>query len=177
MVPVARRPARARGPASFDEFGPLAKHLRYAERRSRKLARSTFYAMGRYQAKLEQKGALLGRHRRHRRRAVRDRRAPASTRTTLAASSPTAATRPYELADLFCKQARRRAERLFDELFANDDAPQYEVAQQVLEGRYDWFEDDVLDPAGDGPMIPEHAPPAEERLGGSAPPERVPATQ
>ena len=48
-------------PRRFDEFGDLAKHLRFAERNSRKLARSTFYAMGRYQAKLEQKGALLGR--------------------------------------------------------------------------------------------------------------------
>ena len=48
-------------PGSFDEFGPLATHLRYAERSSRKLARSTFYLMGRHQAKLERKGALLGR--------------------------------------------------------------------------------------------------------------------
>src|ERR671929_212234 len=29
-------------PGSFSEFGPLAKHLRYVERHSRKLARSTF---------------------------------------------------------------------------------------------------------------------------------------
>ena len=48
---------KGQDPRSFDEFGALAKHLRYAERSSRKLARSTFYAMGRYQAKLEQKGA------------------------------------------------------------------------------------------------------------------------
>src|SRR6185503_4851493 len=40
-------------PNAFDEFGELAEHLRYVERRSRKLARSTFMAMGRWQAKLE----------------------------------------------------------------------------------------------------------------------------
>src|SRR5215208_4003605 len=34
-------------PGSYDEFGSLAKHLRFAERSSRKLARSTFYAMTR----------------------------------------------------------------------------------------------------------------------------------
>ena len=69
-----------------------------------------------------------------------------------------------ELADLFCGQARRRADRLFTELWSNDDSAQYEVAQQVLSGRYEWFERDVLDPAGDGPMMPRHARPAAERF-------------
>src|SRR5947199_6545249 len=36
-------------PGSYDELGSLAKHVRFVERNSRKLARSTFYAMGRYQ--------------------------------------------------------------------------------------------------------------------------------
>ena len=58
-------------PGAYDEFGPLAKHLRFVERRSRKVARQTFYAMGRWQAKMEYKQAFLGRDRRHRRRAVR----------------------------------------------------------------------------------------------------------
>jgi hypothetical protein len=69
-----------------------------------------------------------------------------------------------ELADLFCGQARRRADRLFAELWANDDSAQYAAAQQVLSGRYEWFERDVLDPAGDGPMMPRHARPAAERF-------------
>ena len=34
-------------PGAYGEFGPLAAHLRYIERSSRKLARSTFYGMGR----------------------------------------------------------------------------------------------------------------------------------
>src|SRR5437667_364142 len=36
-------------PRTYQEFGELAGHLRYAERASRKLARSTFYAMSRWQ--------------------------------------------------------------------------------------------------------------------------------
>ena len=48
-------------PGAYSEFGPLAKHLRYVERTSRKLARSTFYAAGRWQGKLERKQGFLGR--------------------------------------------------------------------------------------------------------------------
>src|SRR3954453_22226630 len=42
-------------PRAYDEFGELATYLRYVERSSRRLARSTFYAMGRSQAGLEQR--------------------------------------------------------------------------------------------------------------------------
>ncbi len=154
---------RGQSPRSFDEFGPLAKHLRYAERSSRKLARSTFYAMGRYGPKLEQKGALLGR--------IVDIGAElyaiacaCTYASTLGENDPEHRDEVYELADLFCRQARRRADRLFHDLWMNDDADQYELAQSVLEGRYEFFEYDVVDPAGSGPMIPEHAPPAAEKL-------------
>lgn len=39
-------------PSSFDEFGSLAPYMRFAERSSRRLARSAFYGMTRWQAKL-----------------------------------------------------------------------------------------------------------------------------
>src|SRR5690606_2466727 len=87
-------------PGSFDEFGPLAGHMRYVERGSRKLARSTFYLMGRCQARLEQKGHLLGR--------IVDIGAELyaiSCAVVYATSLGTDEAR--ELADLFAKQARR----------------------------------------------------------------------
>jgi alkylation response protein AidB-like acyl-CoA dehydrogenase len=155
-------------PGSFSEFGQLAQHVRYVERHSRKLARSTFYAMARYQARLEQKGHLLGR--------IVDIGAELFAiacacvyADTIGREQPDRRQEAVELADLFCGQARRRAERLFEELWANDDQAQYEAAQQVLSGRYAWFEEDVLDPAGDGPMMPTHAPPAARQFGAAAP--------
>jgi len=164
-------------PGSFSEFGGLAKHLRYVERHSRKLARSTFYAMGRYQGRLEHKGHLLGR--------IVDIGAELYGITcacvyadTIARERPDHRQQAFELADLFCGQARRRADRLFTALWANDDDAQYKVAQQVLSGRYEWFEHDVLDPAGDGPMMPAHPKPAAkqyEELPAVAPP-KVEAT-
>ena len=48
-------------PAGYAEFGPLATHLRYLERASRRLARDTFYGMARWQGRLERKQAFLGR--------------------------------------------------------------------------------------------------------------------
>ena len=163
-------------PGSFSEFGELAKHVRYVERHSRKLARSTFYAMGRYQARLEQKGHLLGR--------IVDIGAELFAiacacvyADTIGREQPDHRQEAMELADLFCGQARRRADRLFSELWANDDKAQYKAAQQVLAGRYAWFEEDVLDPAGNGPMMPAHAPPAAEQFGASPAPVEVAATR
>src|SRR5919112_4090712 len=46
-------------PSSYEELGELANHMRFVERSSRKLARSTFYGMTRWQAKMERKQAFL----------------------------------------------------------------------------------------------------------------------
>jgi alkylation response protein AidB-like acyl-CoA dehydrogenase len=141
-------------PGSFGEFGALAAHLRFVERASRKLARSTFYAMGRWRAKLERKQTFLG-------RLVdigADLYAIACAATyaqTIAAEHPQRAERACELADLFCRQARRRVERLFGELWSNDDHRAYGVAREVLEGRHAWVEVGIADPSGEGPMIAE----------------------
>src|SRR3954447_19639542 len=139
-------------PGSFAEFGSLAHHLRFAERSSRKLARTTFMAMGRYQAGLEKKQAVLGR--------IVDIGAElfaiASAvvyANTIKSEHPERGEQAFELADLFAKHARRRVNELFAAVFANDDDASYKAAQNVLEGRYTWLEEGVADPSGDGPMI------------------------
>jgi hypothetical protein len=139
-----------RKPGSFAEFGALAPHARYAERASRKLARSTFYAMTRWQARLEQKQAVLGR--------IVDIGAELFAISaavvyaqTIASEQPARADSAFELADLFCRQARSRADGLFSELFSNEDDANYKLAQQVLEGRHEWIEEGIVDPAELGP--------------------------
>ena len=147
-------------PGSYEEFGALAGHVRYAERSSRKLARATFYAMSRWQAKLEKKQAVLGR--------IVDIGAElyaiacaAVYAQTQRAEHPERGDEAVALADLFIRQARRRVDALFGALFSNDDDTNYALAQQVLEGRHTWLEEGIADPSGDGPMI---APQPEEAL-------------
>ncbi len=136
-------------PGSFDELGELAGHMRFVERSSRKLARSTFLAMGRWQARLEKRQAVLGR--------IVDVGAElfaiASAvvyADTIRREQPQRADEARELADLFCRQARRRVDALFSALFDNDDTDAYALARGVLDGRFRWLEEGVLDPADQG---------------------------
>jgi hypothetical protein len=133
-------------PGAYNEFGTLARHLRWAERASRRLALETFYAMGRYGAALEFRGHLLGR--------MVDIGAEVFAvaaacvyADTLGREDPERRDEAFELADLFCRQARRRADALFRSLHDNDDTFNYRAAQKVLDGRYAWLEDGLLDPA------------------------------
>ncbi len=139
-------------PGGFEAYGDLAGHLRFVERSSRKLARSIFYAMGRWQAGLEKRQAVLGR--------VVDigaelfaMSAAVVYATTIREERPELADEAAELADLFCKQAGRRVGDLFGALWSNDDADNRALAARVLEGRYAFLEEGIIDPAGDAPLF------------------------
>ena len=49
-----------------------------------------------------------------------------------------------QLAELFCRNARRKIRRLFGELWNNDDLVKYRVGQSVLKGEHVWFEADTM---------------------------------
>ena len=121
----------------------LAKHLRYAARTSRKLARTLFHAMLRHGPKLEREQLLLGRF--------------VDIGTELFAI--TAACRRAEqvladggnereqligLVDFFCQSARLRIEEKFRQLRHNPDRPGYRSSRQVLAGKLRGLETGIV---------------------------------
>ncbi len=145
-------------PTSYAEFGPLAKHLRFVERSSRKLARQTFYGMSRWQAKLEYRQSFLGR--------IVDigaelfAMAASCTRAEMIrAEDPAQGDAAYELAEAFCEQSRLRVKELFERLWSNTDDTDHDVAAAVLADRYTWLEEGVIDQSeGTGPWISTWSP-------------------
>jgi alkylation response protein AidB-like acyl-CoA dehydrogenase len=123
----------------FREFGPLSRHVRYAERCTRRLARAIFYMMARHGPKLEKRQALLF-------RAV-DVGADlfAMSATVCRAQAMRSRQDPYairavELADVFCRETRRRIARRFAGIRSNDDVRKYKTARRLLAGEHLWLE-------------------------------------
>ena len=145
---------RGQAPKSYASYGKLAGQLRFVERASRKLARSTFYGMARWQAGTEQHGAFLGRLVDIGAELFAMSATVVYTQTALK-EHPERAAETQDLAEAFCNQAQLRTERLFHELWTNADGPNHQVALDVLSGRHTWLEAGIIDPsAGDGPMVP-----------------------
>ncbi len=128
-------------PKGIDIPKELRGHMAFAGRTAARLARSLFHAMMLYQQGLEAKQQLLTRI--------------VNIGTDLFALSATCARAicmvkdnpndrgPVELADLFCRQARGRIERDFNHMFFNNDAYAYRIAQNTLESKYLWLENDI----------------------------------
>jgi alkylation response protein AidB-like acyl-CoA dehydrogenase len=135
-------------PGGYAAFGPLAEHIRYVERASRKLGRSTFYGMARWQGRLERKQGFLSR--------IVDIGAELfamSAACVRARAQRSTNPEGVELADLFCRQARKRSEALFHKLWDNTDDRDVALAKRVAEGRYTWLEAGVLAPPSEGDWV------------------------
>ncbi|MFD6322195.1 acyl-CoA dehydrogenase family protein [Streptomyces sp. NPDC058442] len=146
-------------PGTYGEFKhevDLSPHLRYVERTARRLARSTFYAMSRWQGRMETKQGFLGR--------VVDIGAElfamsaACVRAELLRRRDDHGREAYQLADAFCRQSRVRVDELFGRLWTNTDDIDRKVVKGVLSGTYEWLEQGVLDPSDDGPWIADTTP-------------------
>jgi alkylation response protein AidB-like acyl-CoA dehydrogenase len=152
-------------PSAYGEFGSLAPHLRFVERHSRELARSMFYGMSRWRGKMERKQGFLGR--------IVDIGAELFAMTAacvraemLQADDPEMGEAARELADAFCQQARLRVDELSGRLWRNTDDVDRGVAKRVMQGRYAWLEEGVLDASVQGPWIADttHGPSSSENV-------------
>jgi alkylation response protein AidB-like acyl-CoA dehydrogenase len=132
-----------KGWVGYGEFGPLATHMRFVERHSRKLARTIFHCMVRFGPKLEKRQAVLGRIVEIGAElfAMAAAVSRANAMWTRAGAEEKGAT---ELADLFCRQARRRVQDKFRDVWSNEDLPTYAAAQKVLDGQYAWLEQGIV---------------------------------
>jgi alkylation response protein AidB-like acyl-CoA dehydrogenase len=126
----------------FAEFGALATHLRFVERNTRRLARQVFHGMLVHQGALQAKQGFLFR--------LVDisnylfaMAASASRAHAMSEAGHASAAEAAELADLFCRGARRTISHLFRQLWANDDGRKYRVGLKVLDGRHAWLEQGI----------------------------------
>ncbi len=118
-------------------FGVLAKHVRYIERASRRLARATFHAMVRFGPGLEKQQAVLGR--------LVDIGAElfvmtaVVSRARMLAEHGSADKGVQAVADVHCRRARKKIAEHFRSLFRNNDRATYAIARRFLEGELDWL--------------------------------------
>ncbi|MGN9809486.1 acyl-CoA dehydrogenase family protein [Micromonospora sp. BQ11] len=141
--------------------GPLAAHLSFVDASARRLAATIEQAAGLPDATLDDRQRHLGR--------IVDIGAELyamSASCAYATALPDLDGTPEELADAFCTQARGRVTDLFHRLSDNTDTADRTVARQVLDGRYRWLEEGVLDPSVEGPWIadPQPGPPTGPNL-------------
>ncbi|MFF3755435.1 acyl-CoA dehydrogenase family protein [Streptomyces sp. NPDC002018] len=136
-----------------DDADPLAGHLRFAGRAARRLARLFGVVADRTDTGLEEQQRRLGR--------MVDIGAELyamSASCVYARARSAHGDGPAELADAFCSQARLRITELFERLADNTDAHDRSVARGVLDNRYLWLEEGVVDASDDAPWITEPKP-------------------
>lgn len=116
-------------------------HLTFVAKTCKRLARSLFHTMGKWQAKLEYEQVILGN--------FVDigtdlfvMAASLAFAESLLAKNPNDKT-PEELADLFCKNARERIVANFKAVKKNHNHAFKKVANSLMDGKYDWLAMDV----------------------------------
>ncbi len=124
-----------------DGAGELARHFRYLQRTSHRLARALFHAMARYGPTLDRRQIVLG----HLMDIGTELFAMSATCSyALVNKQKQGDTMPVELADLFCKQAARRIGGHFKALHGNDNRDIDKLAKRVSAGDAKWLEKGIV---------------------------------
>jgi hypothetical protein len=130
----------------YGEFGPLATHMRYVNRASRRLARALFHAIMRFGPALEKRQAVLARMVEVGAELFAMSATCSRAQAMRASKSPeerAKAEMAADLADTFCRIARRRVGDRFRDVFRNDDVKVYKSAQRVMANEAAWMEEGV----------------------------------
>jgi alkylation response protein AidB-like acyl-CoA dehydrogenase len=125
----------------YSEFGVLAKHLRFVNRSSRRLARSLFHAMLRFGPRLEKKQAVLFRMVEIGSELFA--MSAAISKAQMMVTKNPSNRAPVELTDLFCRQTSWRVLVKFEEIFGNEDDRAYQLAQEVVAKKHIWLEEGI----------------------------------
>ena len=120
----------------------LINHARYVEKTSRGLAREIFHQMLKYQKKLEAKQSILNRI--------------VDIGTDLLAMSASCSYADYlskkesnktnavQLADLFCRDAKKRIETNFKDQQCNTDRLNIRIAKKLMAKEFEWLENEIM---------------------------------
>ena len=120
----------------------LQRHVRWARRNSRRLARRLFHAMVRNGPAIEREQIVLG-----------DfvdigtelfAIAATCSRAQSKINSGVSAKEVIPLADFFCNEARERINRSFRHVGKNNNRAGYRLARAVLDGQYAWLEEGIV---------------------------------
>ena len=122
----------------------LRRHLRYAARTSRQLARRLFQAMLVHGPKLDRQQVLLGRFVDVGTELFAIAATCSRAQALLTGRDEPRKRETLELVDYFCRAARLRIERHFAGLRHNADRQGYRLAQDVLAGKHDWVEEGTV---------------------------------
>jgi alkylation response protein AidB-like acyl-CoA dehydrogenase len=123
----------------FGAFGRLARHLRFVERSSRKLAREVFHSMVVFRAAAERKQAYLFRLVDIANELLAMATAVSRADALRRAGAPEAG-QAARLAEDFALISRRKVRALFGALWHNDDVALYQAGREVLSGQHAWLE-------------------------------------
>lgn len=116
---------------------PLQGDFNYLSRAAKRLARDLFHMMAVYQAGLQRKQQILG-------RLVDIGGEIFAMSATISMAASRGAQEDIELAELFCRQARRRIKGLRKAVYCNDDDKAYRLARKLLEGNYPYLEENIF---------------------------------
>lgn len=122
--------------AKHGEFGPLASHVRFLDRASRRLARTIFHGMLRFGPALEKKQVFL-----FRAVDVALELFAFASAVMRAHKKPSLGDEERKLMALLAANTEQRVDALLHAMWHNQDGAKYAVAQKLMAGEFAWLEE------------------------------------